>query len=330
MKEKTLNISNYGPNCGRVFKKTLGKYFVHTHNDASIVVECSISSTLRKTLVYPFADPSSRRPTVDKVEGIKVVDPVAINDTVSFVDAGDGSGLITEVLPRRNKQSRRAAGSKPLEQVIVANVDQIVPVLSAAKPEPKWALLDRYLADAESAGIAALICITKLDLVDEDRFLEEMRVYERIGYRVVMTSAVTGSGLEEFKEALKGQISVFVGKSGVGKTTLLNAIQPGLGLRVGEVSGSTGKGKHTTSHLEMFELDFGGGVVDTPGMREFGLWKADDTDVAWLFPEMRPLIGQCKFGADCSHTHEPGCAIKQAVEAGHIAEWRYESYLKMK
>jgi ribosome biogenesis GTPase len=124
-------------------------------------------------------------------------------------------------------------------------------------------------------------------------------------------------------------VSVFVGKSGVGKTTLLNAIEPGLGLRVNEVSEATGKGKHTTSHYEMFELGFGGCVVDTPGMREFGLWSADTVDVAYLFREMRKYLGNCRFGGDCSHTHEPGCAIKEAVEAGEIDERRYESYVKM-
>jgi len=311
---------------GRVFKKTLGKYFVSVDGEGKVV--CSISSTLRKTLVYPLADPSSRRPTVDKVADIKVVDPVAIGDEVSFTDAGDGSGMITEVLPRKNKLSRLAAGSKPLEQVIVANLDQVVPVLAAAKPKLKWTLLDRYLADSESAYLPALICISKIDLAKAD-IEEEVKIYEKIGYRVILTSAVTGTGLEELKEALKDRVSVLVGKSGVGKTTLLNAIQPGLGLRVGEVSNSTGKGKHITSHLEMFQLDFGGGLIDTPGMREFGLWDTSGTDIAYLFREMRPLLGKCRFGADCSHTHEPACAIKDAVDAGEIAERRYQSYIRM-
>ncbi len=312
---------------GRVFKKTMGSYFVNS--DGGVVV-CSISSTLRKVLIYPTADPSSRRPTVDKVVDIKAVDPVAIGDEVSFVEAGDGIGMITEVLPRRSKLSRRAAGPKPLEQVIVANVDQVIPVLSARKPKPKWTLLDRYLADSEAADLPALICITKLDLAKEDLLTQEMRIYEEIGYPVILTSAVDGRGLEELKEALRNRVSVLVGKSGVGKTTLLNAIQPELGLRVKEVSESTGKGKHTTSHLEMFELDFGGSVVDTPGMREFGLWNVDGLDLAELFPEMRPYVGKCRFGSDCSHTHEPDCSIKEAVEDGHISKLRYESFVRMK
>jgi len=311
---------------GMVFKKTVGQYFVNS--DGRIVI-CSISSTLRKHLIYPTADPASLHPRVVSVEEIKMVDPVAIGDRVSFVDAGDGTGMISEILPRKNKFSRRASGRKPLEQVIVANVDQVIPVFAAAFPKPKWGMLDRYLADAESANLPALICITKLDLAEED-FIEEVRIYEKIGYPIVLTSALNGEGIEEFKQALAGNVSVLLGKSGVGKTTLLNVIQPDLGLRVNEISCSTGKGKHTTNWLEMFELDFGGSVVDTPGMREFGLWKIAGEDIASLFPEMRPYIGQCRFGTGCSHTHEPGCAIKEAVQAGRISDRRYRSYLHMK
>lgn len=324
--EKTSRASEDNARRGTVLRKSLGEYTVECDG---ATVACSISSTLRKVLVYPHADPSSRRPTVDKVEDIRQVDPVAIGDHVEFIDTGDDSGMITEVLPRRNKLSRRAAGPKPLEQVIVANVDQVIPVVSIAKPKLKWALLDRYLADAESADIPSLICITKMDLASDD-ITDEARVYEDIGYKVILTSAMSGQGIEELKQALKDRVSVFVGKSGVGKTTLLNAIQPGLGLRVAEVSQVTGKGKHTTSHLELFKLECGGAVVDTPGMREFGLWESEKVNLAYLFREMRPFLGQCRFGADCSHTHEPGCAIKQAVESGQIAEHRYESYIKMR
>jgi ribosome biogenesis GTPase len=310
---------------GTVHRKSVGQYFVRADGRS---VACSISNKLRKELVYPTADASSIRPHVVAVEDIRTVDPVAIGDSVSFIDAGDGSGMITDVLPRRNKLSRRAAGAKPLEHVIVANVDQIVCVFAAAKPALKWHSLDRYLADAEHAGIAATICITKMDLAEDDEIPNEMRVYRAIGYPVYFTSATLDRGVAEFADALRDRLSVLVGKSGVGKTTLLNAIQPDLGLRVKEVSEATGKGKHATSHLEMFELDIGGSVVDTPGMREFGLW--DVGDVAQLFREMRPLLGKCRFGADCSHTHEPDCAIKEAVEAGRIAKRRYESCVRMR
>ncbi len=312
---------------GQVFRKTVGRYFVNV--DGKIVV-CSISNRLRKQLIYPFADPSSRRPSVDAVKGIRMVDPVAIGDVVSFVSAADGSGVIKEVLPRKNKFSRMAAGGKPIEQVVVANVDQIVPVVSAARPAPKWALLDRYLADAESVDLDAVVCITKMDIAQRQRLCDELKVYERIGYEVVRTCALTGEGMDKLAALLKGKVSVLVGKSGVGKTTLLNALQPELGLRVKDVSESTDKGKHTTSHLEMFMLDLGGSVIDTPGMREFGLYGDSDADLASLFREMRTVIGQCRFGASCTHTHEPDCAIKQAVEAGDISERRYKSFVRMR
>jgi len=265
---------------------------------------------------------------VVSVKDIRMVDPVAVGDFVSFVDAGDGTGMIARVEPRRSKFSRRASGPKPIEQVIVANVDQIVPVFAAAQPALKWNMLDRYLVDAESVEIPAIICITKMDLA-EDGFERDLRTYGQIGYEVVRTSAVTGEGISRIKDVLANKTTVLVGKSGVGKTTLLNAIQPDLGLRVNEVSQKTGKGKHTTTQLEMFELEFGGYVVDTPGMREFGLHKLSGPEMASLFREMRPHLGLCRFGAGCTHTHEPGCAIKQAVEAGSISSRRYESYVRL-
>jgi ribosome biogenesis GTPase / thiamine phosphate phosphatase len=244
------------------------------------------------------------------------------------------------VLPRRNKLARRSAvpmpSARPFEQVIVANVEQVVPVFAAAKPVPKWHLLDRYLVSAESAGLDALICITKVDLVQDEtgRLNEEIETaaetYRNIGYRVILASSVTGQGLPELKQALQERVSVLLGKSGVGKTSLLNALQPGLGLRVNEVSRVTGKGKHTTTHLEMFPLEFGGAIVDTPGIREFGLWDVDEEDLAHFFPEMRPYLGSCRFGLDCSHNEEPGCSIRKAVSAGKISPFRYQSYMRLK
>lgn len=311
---------------GRVFRKSLGQYFVSADGD---VVACSLSSTLRKQLIYPTADPSSLRHRVVAVEEVDVVDPVAVGDVVRFRDAGNGTGMVVEILPRTNEFTRRAPGKKPRRQVIAANVDQVVAVFAAAQPKPKWGLLDRYLVDAEAARIPGLVCITKMDLAD-DSISQDLAIYEHAGYPVVPTSAVTGHGLGDLREALQDRLSVLVGKSGVGKTTLLNALQPGLGLRVAEVSEATGKGRHTTSGLEMFELGFGGSVVDTPGMREFGLWDLGDTNVAELFPEMRPFLGLCRFGHGCSHTHEPGCAVKVAVERGDIADSRYQSYVRLR
>ena len=316
---------------GIVFKKSQGNYFVHADGRT---VTCAISNRLRKVLVYPTAAPTSLHHRVREVKNIQSVDPVAVGDVVQFADAGHATGLITEVLPRKNKLVRRSAvpmpGAHAFEQVIVANVDQVVAVMAAANPVPKWELLDRYLAAAEAAGIPALICLTKTDLMDGVELRDELSNYRRLGYPMALSSAETGEGIEALKSALAGRVSVFVGKSGVGKTTVLNAIQPGLGLRVNEVNRVTGKGKHTTTHLEMFDLDFGGQVVDTPGMREFGLWQFDDEELGHAFVEMRPYLGVGKFGVDCTHDHEPGCAVKAAVEADAISPRRYQSYLRMR
>jgi ribosome biogenesis GTPase len=198
-------------------------------------------------------------------------------------------------------------------------------------------MLDRYLASAESLELSALVVITKLDLVRipgkalDEELQAALEEYRRIGYPILLTSSVTGEGLEELRQMLKGRVSAFVGKSGVGKTALLNALEPGLGLRVGAVgTGQVGKGKHTTSAAEMISTTFGTDIVDTPGMREFGLPDLGGDDLALFFPEMRPFVGTCKFGLDCSHDEEPGCAIRKAVMAGEISPLRYQSYLRMK
>jgi len=317
---------------GVVYKKTIGNYTVHHDGQA---VLCELSNRIRKQLIYPTADPGSLRQRVQKVVELEHMDPLAVGDEVRYIQAEDGRGLIVELLPRRNKLTRRSAvpkplhhGAHPFEQVIVTNVDQVVPVLAAAQPDPKWNLLDRYLASAEAGGIGSLICITKLDLVKENEqaLAAALDEYQRIGYPYVLTSSFTGEGIEALRETLVGRTSVLVGKSGVGKTALLNTLQPGLGLRVKEVNQVTGKGRHTTTNLEMFPFELGGAIVDTPGTREFGLLEFDD-DPALLFPEMRPLVGKCRFGMDCQHDEEPGCIIRKAVMEGQINPRRYQSYL---
>lgn len=325
-----MNINDEN-DTGVVFRKTLGHYTVHTDGRE---IDCTLSSLLHKQLIFPTADPTSLRHAVQEVREIDHVDPVAIGDRVRLVDAGDGRGMITEILPRSSKLSRPAPvpGQRVFEQVIVSNADLILPVFSAANPTPKWGLLDRYLVSAEAAGLPALIVINKLDLAWKNPELEvDIEIYRRIGYPVLLVSAVTGEGIEELKQRLQSKLSVFVGKSGVGKTSLLNAIQPGLGLRVKAVSnGEVGKGRHTTTHLEMFELGFGGAVADTPGMREFGLWNIAAEELADLFPEMAEYVGQCKFGLSCHHDREPGCAIRKAVMAGEISPYRYQSYMRLR
>ncbi len=311
---------------GVVVCKQRGQYLVQT---AEGNVRCVISALLRKKLIYPTANPNSlEHYNVQRVGRIEMVDPLAIGDRVRFLAAGDGTGMIKAVLGRTSCLSRRDPGPIPLEQVLVANADQMIAVFSAARPKLSWRLLDRYLVLAEIAEIPAVICITKMDLVKNGTLQALLDDYRDLGYPVLCTSTVTGQGIDTLRDVLCGRLTVFTGKSGVGKTSLLNALQPGLGLRVTEVSsGKVGKGRHTTTHLEMFPLISGGWVVDTPGMRELGLWNMDAQDVAACFPELRPYLGKCKFGASCQHRSEPGCAIKQAVDNGSVNRQRYVSYL---
>jgi ribosome biogenesis GTPase len=320
---------------GLVIKKTFGQYFVRVEGQ---IIPCSISTKLRKNLLYPTADPSSISRRVVAVKDIESVDPIAVGDQVEFTLLDDASGMIVEVLPRRNKLSRPAmdgnrrmkSGSQPMEQVIAANIDQIISVMPIANPAPSWDLLDRYLLTAEAAEIPPLICFTKLDLTPDFEIPQEIKVYEKLGYPVLLTSSNNGQGIEAIKAALKNKVSVLWGKSGVGKTSLLNAIQPDLGLRVLEINKFNSEGRHTTSHMEMFDLEFGGSVIDTPGVRTFKLWDVEDTDLAHFMPDLRSYLGKCKFGSNCTHQHEPGCAIKEAVKAGQIDQRRYESYLEMR
>lgn len=278
-------------------------------------------------------------------------DPLVVGDQVRVQTHPDGSHVIVERLPRRNHIARRAAvpmpGAHAHQQVIAANLDQVIPVFAAAQPAPKWNLLDRYLAAIESAGLEsgaagpesgadgpeALIVLTKNDLATgavQAEIAAAAAEYRRIGYPVLQVSAQSGEGLDELRVALQDRVSVLLGKSGVGKTTLLNALQPGLGLRVSTVSQATGKGRHTTTHLQLFPLAGGGAIIDTPGVREFGLWDVDPAALDECFLEMRPYLGQCRFGLDCAHDEEPGCAVRRAVLDGDISPRRYQSYLRLR
>jgi ribosome biogenesis GTPase len=323
---------------GVVYRKSNGIY--HVQGDApeqeGQLAVCELSNRLHKQLVYPEAAPSSINPRVVAVRQIQQVDPVAIGDQVRYIAPNGGNGLIVEVLPRRSRLARREAvgaasrDRHTREQVIVANLDQVMPVFAAAMPSPNWNLLDRYLASAESLGLPSAVLITKMDLAAHDQdLLNAVELYRRLGYPVILTSAANGAGLAELRQCLNGRVTALVGKSGVGKSSVLNALQPGLGLRVSAVSERTGKGRHTTTHLELLPLAGGGAVADTPGTREFGLWQVEEGDPAYLFPEMRALIGQCRFGLDCTHRQEPACALRQAVASGRVDRRRYESMLRM-
>jgi ribosome biogenesis GTPase len=269
-------------------------------------------------------------------------DIVAVGDRVEIVDFGDGTGEIDSIEERERALTRRAplpggrgasAIQSEYKQIIIANPDQAVFVFSVLDPEPSLRMLDRYLVMAEDADIPSLICVNKIDLAadigEPDYPRELFGLYQDIGYPVIYTSVVTAQGIDELRRRLAGAISVLAGPSGVGKSSLLNAVQPGLGLAVQAVSEATGKGKHTTRVRELVPLSGGGYVADTPGMRTMALWDIEATELDAYFREIAPLVSECAF-SDCTHTHEPGCAVIQAVEDGRIDPDRYESYLRLR
>jgi ribosome biogenesis GTPase len=251
---------------------------------------------------------------------------VAAGDVVWFRPEGESQGIIERVEPRRGVVSRTSRGR---QHVIVANVDQLMIVTSAAEPRLKPNLVDRMLVTAEKAGIRPVICINKIDLVEPADLMALVGGYAQLGYEVLLLSALTGFGVDRLRERLAGEESVVTGQSGVGKSSLLNAVEPGLDLRVQAVSGETQKGRHTTSTAELIPLSFGGYVVDTPGIRQFQLWDVIPEEVAGFFRDLRPYVSRCRF-PDCTHTHEDDCAVKDAVADGWIDARRYESYVQIR
>jgi ribosome biogenesis GTPase / thiamine phosphate phosphatase len=237
---------------------------------------------------------------------------------------GEGDeGVIERVEPRHGVLTRSSRGR---EHVLVANVDQFVIVMSLVEPELKPHLIDRYLASAQQGGIAPIVCLNKADLVDAAIYQPLLGLYAQLGIPVLLTSAVKGTGIARLRRYLKDRETVFAGQSGVGKSSLLNAVQPELGLRVREVSEATQKGKHTTTTAELIQLETGGWVVDTPGIRQFELWDILPEEVEGFFPEFRPLVPLCGY-PDCTHTHEDRCAVKDAVLRRLVSNSRYTSYL---
>jgi ribosome biogenesis GTPase len=260
-------------------------------------------------------------------------DLAVIGDRVVVEHLPDGSGAIASVETREHRFSRRQPGPRGSwrEDVIVANPDLVTIVFSVDRPPPNPRLIDRFLVVAEYNEVPALIVANKVDLLGADAAREIFAPYERIGYQVVYASARAGTGLEELRERLAGRLSIVTGPSGVGKSTLLNGLQPGLRLATGEVSSVlSGKGKHTTTHAELLPLDGpdGGYVADTPGIRELGLWQIPPSELAWCFPEFRDHLGSCAFN-DCSHLHEPRCGLRAAVGSAAVSEERYDSYRRM-
>ncbi len=248
---------------------------------------------------------------------------VAPGDYVWILPATEEEGVIERVEPRHGLLTR---GSRKREHVIAANVDQVVIVMALVEPELKPHLIDRYVASATQGDLAPIICLNKADLVSPADFQPLVGMYSQLGIPAFLTSAVTGLGIDRLRELLRDRETVFAGQSGVGKSSLLNAIQPGLGLDVREVSEATEKGRHTTTAAEVIRLESGGWVVDTPGIRQFQLWDIIPEEVEGFFIEFRPFVPLCAF-PDCTHTHEERCAIKRAVARGLISDQRYTSYL---
>jgi ribosome biogenesis GTPase len=260
-------------------------------------------------------------------------DIAVIGDRVEVERLPDGTGAIAAVDERRSRFSRRQPGPRGTwrEDVMVANPDLVAIVFACDRPPPNPRLIDRFLVVAEYNEVPAVVVANKVDLVGPRVARERFGAYERIGYAVVFTSAKTGSGLGELRSRLDGRLSIVTGPSGVGKSTLLNALQPGLRLATGEVSEILDRrGRHTTTHAELHPLDgpAGGYVADTPGIRELGLWQIPRSELAWCFPEFREHLGHCAFN-DCTHLHEPRCGVRAAVEARAISTDRYDSYRRL-
>lgn len=257
-------------------------------------------------------------------------DILAVGDRVMLSLQADGSGAIEEVLPRSHALVRLAPTVRgEYKQVLLANPDQLALVFSCAEPAPRLPMLDRFLVICEKQGIPPLIVANKVDLVGLEEAQALFSIYPPIGYPLIYTSARSGLGIAALRERLSGKLTGLAGPSGVGKTSLLNAIQPHLGLEVREVSQATSKGRHTTIVREMFPLEGGGFVADLPGLRILALWDTEPEELDGYFPELRTLVPYCRF-SDCTHQNEPDCAVRAAVEAGQVSAERYQSYLRLR
>lgn len=298
---------------GTVIRNTGSHYVVETDGDHR-EINCKIKGNFR-------------------IKGIRTTNPVAVGDVVTVGEQGaDGTAYITAIAPRKNYIIRRASNLSKEAHIIAANIDQALLVVSLVEPPTSTTFIDRFLATAEAYAVPAIIAINKIDLItaDEDsQLLDAVKyLYESIGYRVVCVSARTGEGLDELRGVLRDKVTLFSGNSGVGKSSLINDLIPGLDLRTAEISAAHGVGMHTTTFSEMFHLSGGGEIIDTPGVRGFGTVDFDRYEVAHFFPEIFKLSKECRFG-NCTHTCEPGCAVMDAVEDSRIAASRYASYLSI-
>lgn len=299
---------------GIVIRNTGSHYVVAADNDPTIELNCKVKGNFR-------------------IKGIRSTNPVAVGDHVTVGSPGpDGTAYITDISPRRNYIIRRASNLSKESHIIAANLDCAMLVISLIHPVTSTTFIDRFLATATAYNVKALLVINKIDLlVDaEDRELLQAveYLYSSIGYEVFPVSARTGEGIEALKNRLRDNVSLVSGNSGVGKSTLINTLVPGLDLRTAEISAAHDTGMHTTTFSELFRLPGGGAIIDTPGVRGFGTIDFNKYEVAHYFPELFRISENCRFG-NCTHTHEPGCAVREALEQGHIAASRYASYLSI-
>ena len=301
---------------GLVLRSTGSWYKVMPQDAADSVIDCRLRGNYR-------------------LRGNKQTNPVAVGDWVDYSMQDDGTGLILDVADRRNYIVRRATKLSKQTHVIAANIDLLCVVATIALPRTSTGFIDRLLATAEAYHIPACLVINKIDLYNDELWQihrEVKTIYQSAGYTVHEVSALQSTGLDTLRQAIQGRTTLFSGHSGVGKSALLNALCPDLGLRVGSISDWSLKGRHTTTFAEIFPLAMEGGattrLIDTPGIKEFGMVDFERHELSLFFPEMRPFLSQCRF-ANCTHTHEPDCAVKQAVEQGKIHEERYHNYLNI-
>ena len=296
---------------GLVIKNTGSWYVVHTDNGED--VNCKIKGNFR-------------------LKGIRTTNPVAVGDRVTISVNPDGNAFITAIQPRKNYIIRRASNLSKESHIIAANLDCAFLVVTLAHPVTSTTFIDRFLATAEAYRVPAVLLINKVDLLTDDddkEYCEAVAsLYRTIGYDVLEISALTGEGMTELRERLKDKISLFSGNSGVGKSTIINALLPDLDLRTGSISDMHDTGMHTTTFSEMFPLPEGGWIIDTPGIKGFGTIDFDKHEIAHFFPEIFKISAECKYG-DCTHTHEPGCAVLKALDDHYISQSRYASYLSI-
>ncbi len=263
-----------------------------------------------------------------RLKGVRSTNPVVVGDEVQCLTDEQGNHLIIDITPRRNYVIRRASNLSKESHIIASNIDQALLLVTLRRPETALEFVDRFLVTCEAYKIPVVILLAKIDLQEREEVELFRSIYEPIGYRVVEVSALTGEGVTEVHDLLVGRTTLLSGNSGVGKSTLVQRIDPSLDIRTGDLSDSHHKGRHTTTFSTMYPLSEGGALIDTPGIKGFGLIDIEEEELWHYFPEMMHHGRACRF-YNCTHTHEPGCAVMAALEAGEISELRYESYLKM-